>query len=102
MPSPLGGRRLHSGWYLRVGRLDARLLVELDSAQRVLALDDAQRAVDALRLDEVVERARLVDVLCDMRREGRRHLAALGETDREAGLLDRGDDPLRLRHELRL
>ena len=54
-------------------------------------------------LDEVVERPRLVDVLRDVRRERRRHLAVLAPgLSANFDLLDRVDDALRLRHELGL
>ena len=58
--------------------------------------------VHALLLDEVEERARLLHALGDVRREGRRHLAVLEQAHGELHLLDRGDDALRLRHELGL
>ncbi len=66
------------------------LLGELDARDRLLALDDAGRAVATLLVDEVVERASLVDVLGDVRRERQRHLAVPGEVHRELHLLDRG------------
>ena len=62
----------------------------------------SRRAVAALLLDEVVEPARLVDVLGDVRRERRRHLALREQRHRELDLLDRLHDPLRLRDELGL
>src|SRR6184192_4358542 len=102
VPLAFGGRRLHAGLNLGIARLDAVLLRELDPAERVLALDDAERAVASLLLDQVVERARLADVLRDVRRERRRHLAALREPEGELGLLDRRDDALCLRHQLGL
>src|SRR5207253_4875760 len=102
VPLAFGGRRLHAGLNLGIRRLDAVLLRELDPAERVLALDDAERAVAALLLDQVVERARLAHVLRDVRRKRGRHLAALRKPERELRLLDRGDDALRFRHELRL
>src|SRR5205823_1388961 len=74
----------------------------LDSRQAPLTLDDAERAVAVLRLDEVVERACLVDFGRNVDRPGRRHLAAPGEGDRELRLLERADDALRLRDELGL
>src|SRR5437016_4360025 len=75
-------------------------LVELDVRDRLLALHDARRALAVLLAHEVVEGPRLADVLRDVRRERRRHLAAPGEAHRELDLLDRGDDALRLRDEL--
>ena len=69
-------RRLHAGLDLGGVLARTRLFGELDAAERVLALHDAERAVAALLLDEVVERARLADSFRDVRRERRRHLAA--------------------------
>ena len=74
----------------------------LDPPERALTLHDAGGALDALLLDDVVEGARLLDVLRDVRREGNRHLSPPGERERELRLLERLHDPLRLRHELRL
>src|SRR5947199_10740239 len=59
--------------------------------QRLLALDDAESACAVLLLDALVERARLVDVGCDVRRERRRDLAVPCEAERELDLLDRRD-----------
>ncbi len=70
--------------------------------QGLLALDDAGGAVTALRLDEVEQRAGLLHVRRDVRREGRRHLALRQERHRELDLLDRLHDALGLRHELGL
>ncbi len=70
--------------------------------QRGLALDDAGVAAQTLLSHEVVELLRLADVLRHVRRERRRHLADAQELEREARLADRLDDPLRVRHELRL
>src|SRR5207237_3962478 len=47
--------------------------------ERVLALDVAERAEPALLVDELVQVARLPDVLGHVRRERRRHLAVLRE-----------------------
>ena len=77
-------------------------MVELDLVQRVLALDDAGCAVDALLLDDLVEPAGLLDVLGHVRRKRNRHLPAPRQRQRELGLLERLHDPLRLRHELGL
>ena len=68
----------------------------------VLALHVAERALAVLLADELVEVARLADVLRDVRREREPGLVVLREIDRELHLLDRRDDTLRLRHELRL
>ena len=68
----------------------------------MLALDDPERAVAPLRLDDVVERAGLLHVGCHVRRHRRRHLAVPGERHRELHLLDRRDDALCLRNELGL
>src|SRR5918911_5635612 len=102
VPLALGARRLDARLDLRCELAHARLLGELDPTERVLALDDPERAVDTLLLDEVVERPRLLHVLRYVRRERRRHLALLREPDRELRLLDRRHEPLRLRDELRL
>src|SRR5436190_23122712 len=82
---------------MRAGRLD-----ELDAAERVLTLRDPQRAALSLRLDDVVEPTRLVDVPRRMRWERRRDLAVPRQPHRELHLLDRRDDALRLRNELGL
>src|SRR3989442_755349 len=82
--------------------LGAARVRTLDPRQRPLALHDPERAVAALLLDELVERARLAHVVGDVRRKRRRHLPVAREADREAGLLNRGDDSLRLRDELHL
>ena len=58
--------------------------------------------VAVLLLHEVVERARLVHVLRDMRRERRRHLPVLGQAHRELHFLQRLEHALRLRDELGL
>ena len=76
--------------------------MRLDPAERLLALDDAGGTVAILRLDEVEERSRLVHLGRHVRRERRRHLALDGKPHRKLHLLDRRDDSLRLRHELRL
>ena len=47
----------------------------LDLREGRFALDDAERAVPALLLDQVVQVARLVNVGRDVDRPGRRHLA---------------------------
>ena len=78
------------------------LFQELDPGQRMLALDDPERSVAPLLLDEVVEQPRLLDALGHVRRERRRHFAVTRELEGEACLLDRRDDALRLRNELRL
>src|SRR5207245_1768258 len=64
-------------------RLLRRLLHELDPPERILALDDAERAVATLLLDEVVERPRLLNPLGHVRRDGRRHLPAARKPERE-------------------
>ena len=70
--------------------------------ERVLALHVAERALAILRLHDLPQVARLLDVLRDVRRELEPRLAVPREVDRELHLLDRRDDALRLRHELRL
>src|SRR3954447_7024310 len=102
MPLALRGRRLDAG--LDLGRVlpRTRFLGELDATERMLALDDAERAVTALFLHEVVEGTRLANPLGDVRRERRRDLALLQQPERELRLLDRRDDALGLRHELSL
>src|SRR5256714_3641683 len=70
--------------------------------QRSLALDDPAIALAVLLGDELVQPARLLDVLRDVGRKRRRHLADACELDREARLAARLDDPLRLRDELGL
>ena len=72
------------------------------AAERLLALDDARVAGHTLLTDQVVEPAGLLDVLRDVRRERRRHLAVPSQVKRESRLLDRRDDALRLRHQLGL
>ena len=74
----------------------------LDHREAPLALDDPGRAFAALPAHEVAQRPRLLDVLRHVRRERRRHLAVLGQLEREADLLDRFDRPLGLRHQLGL
>src|SRR5512146_2510278 len=82
------GRRVRA-----VVRVAARRVVAVpEPLQRVLALDDAGEAVAALRLDEVVEPARLLDVLRHVWREGDPGLVVADEAHRELHLLDRGDD----------
>src|SRR5919106_194897 len=78
------------------------LVAVLEPRERALALDDAERAVAPLLLDEVVEPSRLVDVLCHVDRPGRRHFAVPQQAHGELDLLERRDDALRLRNELRL
>ena len=68
----------------------------------MLALHVAERALAVLRLHDLPEVARLLDVLRDVRRELEPGLAVPREVDRELHLLDRRDDALRLRHELGL
>src|SRR6266566_759204 len=70
--------------------------------QRSLALDDPEIALAVLLGDELVQAARLLDVLRHVRRKRRRHLADTRELDREARLADRLDDALRVGDELRL
>src|SRR5581483_357861 len=68
-----------------------------------LALHDAVEPTAAGIADrQVVQPARLLHVLRDVRRERRRDLALDGEIEREPRLLDRGNDALGLRHELGL
>src|SRR6266536_375294 len=74
----------------------------LDAREPALALDDTERPVTTLRLDEVVERPRLVDLGCDVDRPRRRHLAATGERQGELRLLEGAENALRLRDELGL
>src|SRR6266508_3102301 len=74
----------------------------LDTRERLLALDDSGRAGASLRVDELVEAASLLNPVGHVWRDGGRHLSVLGERDGELRLLDRGDDPLRLRDELHL
>ncbi len=61
-----------------------------------------ERAFASLPLDQVVQQPRFVHVLGDVRRERRRHLPVPRQVEREADLLDRLGDTLRLRHELGL
>src|SRR6266508_408349 len=74
----------------------------LDTRERLLALDDSGRAGASLRVDELVEAASLLNPVGHVWWDGGRHLSVLGERDGELRLLDRGDDPLRLRDELHL
>src|SRR5579885_3374392 len=83
-------------------RLRAEAVAVREAGQRALALDDAGEALASLRLGQVVEPPRLDDVLGDVQRERRRHLPLAREVEREARLLDRRDDALRLRHQLGL
>ena len=76
------------------------LLVDL--RQRPLGLDDAERAAPTLVPHDVVQAARLVDPVGDVRRERQRDLSAAEQIERELRLLDRRDDALRLGHELGL
>src|SRR5439155_9844083 len=68
----------------------------------LLALDDAGRAVHALRLDDVVERPGLLHVLRHVRRNRRRYLPPPRQAHRKLHLLDRRDDALGLGDELGL
>src|SRR5439155_5918823 len=100
--SSLGRRGLHPG--LDLGRVLTRsgLLQELDATERVLTLDDPERALAVLPLDQLAQEPRFLHVLRHVWRDRRRHLAVPGQLEREADLLDRFDDALRLRHELGL
>ena len=70
--------------------------------QRRLALHDPRVPVAVLLVEKVVQAPRLAHVLRDVRRERRRHLPDLQQPEGELRLPDGLDDPLRLRHELRL
>src|SRR5206468_2625587 len=100
--SSFGLRRLDARLHFGIARLHAGLFGELDPAQRVLALNDAERSVPSLLFHEGVEVARLVDAIGYMGWERRRHLATPCQAEGELRLLDRGDDALRLGNELGL
>src|SRR5947199_10673086 len=101
--STFGRRRLDARLDLGREAPGALFLGELDPRERLLALDDAERAVPALLLDEVVERTGLLHVLGHVRRDGHRaDLAVTRQAHRELRLLDGRDVALGLRDQLLL
>src|SRR5262249_13552192 len=85
-----------------LGLRSLRMVLEIDAGQRAFTLDDPAGTRDAVLTHDVVELARLVDALGDVRRDGQRHLAVAQQPPCEPGLRDRRHDALRLRYQLGL